>query len=95
MASSQCDESFALGEHESAGANKQRTGPALDERCKRCLDVAASARIKNDELLSDRLCRCLQVPSFCLGLSCVWMDEYGDRCRLGHEVAQQLQSLLP
>jgi hypothetical protein len=39
-------------------------------------------------LLSDRLRRSLQVPSLSLGLSCVRMNEYGDCCRLGHQLAR-------
>ena len=44
-----------MGEQERAGTDEQRTSPALDERCKGCLDVAIAADIENDELLPDAL----------------------------------------
>jgi hypothetical protein len=43
-----------MGEHERARTDEQRTNPALDERCKGCLDVAVAAGIENNELLPDR-----------------------------------------
>ena len=68
MASRQRDDAFSIGEQERAGADEQRTGPALDERCKGCLDVAVAGDIENDELLPDRL-RCgLHVFSLRLGI---------------------------
>ena len=71
MASRQRDEPFPMGVQERAGTDEQRTGPALDERCKGCLDVAVAADIENDELLPDRLRRGLHVSSLRLGIRTV------------------------
>ena len=72
MASRQRDDSFPIGEQERAGTDEQRTSPALDERCKGCLDVAVAADIENDELLPDRLRRGLHVSSLRLGIQDVF-----------------------
>jgi hypothetical protein len=40
MASCQGDDSFPIGVQERAGTDEQRVSPALQERCKRYLDVA-------------------------------------------------------
>ena len=95
MASRQRDEPFPMGVQERAGTDEQRTGPALDERCKGCLDVAVAADIENDELLPDRLRRGLHVSSLRLGFRTVRVHQHGNCRRLGHELAQQLQSLRP
>ena len=95
MASRQRDHAFPMGDQERAGTDEQRTGPALDERCKGCLDVAVAADIENDELLPDRLRRGLHVSSLRLGFRSVRVHQHGNCCRLGHELAQQLQSLRP
>ena len=84
-----------MGVHERAGTDEQRTGPALDERCKGGLDVAVAADIENDELLPDRLRRGLHVSSLRLGIGSVRVHQHGNCRRLGHELAQQLQSLRP
>src|ERR1043166_3280610 len=60
-----------------------------------CLDVTVAADIENDELLPDRLSCGLQVSSLRLGIGGVRVHEHGNCRRLGHELAQQLQSLRP
>ena len=84
-----------MGVQERAGTDEQRTSPALDERCKGCLDVAVVADIENDELLPDRLRRGLHVSSLRLGFRSVRVHEHGNCRRPGHDLAQQLQSLRP
>ena len=59
------------------------------------LEVALAAGIENDELLPDRERGGLHVSSLPLGLGSVRMHEHGNCCRLGHELAQQFQSLRP
>jgi hypothetical protein len=83
MASSQRDESFPMGVQECAGTDVQRTSPALDERCKSRLDVALAADIENDELLPERLRRCLHVASLRLHLRSVRVHQDANCCRLG------------
>ena len=39
-----------------------RTSPAVDERCKGCLDVAVAAHTDNDEFLSDWASRARRLP---------------------------------
>ena len=75
--------------------DEQGASPALDERCEGCLDVAIAADIEYDQRLSDRLRRGLHVASLCLGFSTVRINENGECCRFGHDLAQQLQSLCP
>ena len=67
MASRQRDDTLPMGVQERAGTDEQRTSPALDEGCKRCLDVAVAGGIENDELLADRLRRGLHVSPLRLG----------------------------
>src|SRR5664279_4904775 len=93
MARRQRDQPFPLGDHESTGADEQRTGPALHERCKGHVDVAAAAGIKNDKLLPDRLRRGLHVSAFRLGIRRVRIYQHGNCCRAWHQLAQQLQPL--
>ena len=95
MAGRQRDQTFPMRVQERAGADEQRAGPALDEGCKGGLDVAVAADIENDELLPDRLRRGLHVVSLRLGRRGVRVHEHANCCRLGHELAQQLQSLRP
>ena len=95
MARRQRDDLFPTASQERAAADEQRAGLALDESCKGGLDVAVAAGIENDELLPDRLRRGLHVSSLRLGSRSVRVDEHGNRCRLGHQLAQQLQPLRP
>jgi hypothetical protein len=60
-----------------------------------CLDVADAAGIENDELLADSKRSGLHVSPFRLGTRMVRFHQHGNCCRLGHELAQQLQSLRP
>src|SRR5665213_766215 len=89
----QSDEPFSFGKKERAGTDEQRSSTALDQRRKRCFDVAVAADIKNDELLPDRSCGGLDVASLVLGSRMVRVDQYADYCRLGRELSQQLQPL--
>ena len=93
MPGRQRDNPFPMREHERAGTAEQRTSPTLDQRCKGGLNVAVAADIENDELLPDRARRGLNLFPLCLGIRTVRIDEHGNCRRLGHELAQQLQSL--
>jgi hypothetical protein len=46
-------------------------------------------------LLPDRLRRDLHVSAFRVGVRGVRVDEHGDPRRVGHQLAQQVQSLRP
>src|SRR5262249_48988234 len=46
----------------------------------------------DDELLPDRLRRALQLSALRLGIGGVWIDKHRNRCRGGHDLAQQLKS---
>ena len=71
-------------------------------RAPRCRKAAKAALmsgslpcLRNDELLPDRLRRCLHLPVLRL---CVWkgrLHQRGNRRPLGHELTQQIKSLLP
>src|SRR5262249_57777405 len=82
-----------MGEHERPGADEQRASPAFDERCKRGLDISIAARVDDDELLPDRLRRALHLSALRLGIGGVRINKRRNRCRGGHELAQQLKSL--
>src|SRR6516162_3762508 len=93
MSRRQRDDPFPMGEHERPGADEQRASPAFDERCKRGLDIGIAARVDDDELLPDRLRRALHLSALRLGVGGVGIDKHRNRCRGGHELAQQLKSL--
>ena len=95
IASRQRDELLSAGGQERTGTDEQRTGSALHERCKGCLDVAVVADIKNDELLPDSLRRNLQIFSLYLGFRTARVHQHANCCRLGHELAQQFQIASP
>ena len=95
MSRRQRDDPFPMGVQERAGTAEQRACPALDERGKSCFDLAVAADIENDELLPDRARRGLNLFPLRLGVRTVRIDEHGNCRRLGHELAQQLQSLRP
>jgi hypothetical protein len=82
-----------MGVRERARADEQRASPALDERCEGCLDVAIAADIENDQWLPEHLRRGLHVASLRHGFSTARINENGDCCRFGHDLAQQFQSL--
>src|SRR5262245_55731418 len=60
VACSQRGQPLPTGVEERADTDEQRTSPALDERCKSCLNVAVAAGFDNDEFLSERSGRSLQ-----------------------------------
>ena len=70
MASRQGDDSFSMGKQERAGTDEQRTSAASGKCSKGSINVTAAVGIENDEVLSNRVRRGLQVefvlPRFAL-----------------------------
>ena len=93
MASRQCDNSLPMRVEECASTDEQRTGPAPDECCKGCLDVAITTCVEDNELLPNSKRGHQHGSSFRLGIGSVRVYEHGNRCRAGHELPQQIQSL--
>ena len=51
MARRQRDDQFPTGVNECTGADEQRAGTTLDERCKGALDLAVAADVEDLDLL--------------------------------------------
>src|SRR5262245_6823554 len=74
-------------------ANNERRRPLLNNGCKRYVDVAFTAGVDNENLLSDFSCSLLRISQSCLQIRIVRVEEHGnDRCS-GHELTHQLQPL--
>jgi hypothetical protein len=94
MASRQRDKSFPQGEQERSPPTSSAPAPRWTHVPK-AVSVAVAADMENEELLPDRLRRGLHFASLRLGIRIVRVHQHGDCCRLGHELAQKLQSRRP
>src|SRR5262245_34754398 len=56
------------------------------------ISIGIAARVADDELLPDRLRRALHLSALRLGIGGVRIDKHRNRCRGGHDLAQQLKS---
>src|SRR5215469_10497211 len=61
--------------------------------CAKSGPVAVAADFQKEKLLPDCVGRGLQVLALGFGFTTVWVHKHGYRRRLGHELAEQLQSL--
>jgi hypothetical protein len=84
---------FPVGVHERAGAYEQRASPALYGRCKGGLDVAVALHIEDNKFLTHCLRRNLYISALGFGVRSAGIDEHGNPACIGHELAQQVQSL--
>jgi hypothetical protein len=93
MARSQRDDTFPAGVQESTGTDEQRTRTTLNCHCDGGLDITAAAHIESEQLLSDPAQGGLDVSQLRRSTGIARIRQHGNRRRLGHELAQQLQPL--
>src|SRR6516165_2084771 len=74
-------------------ANNERRRPLLNNGCKRYVDVAFTAGVDNENLLSDFSCSLLRISQSCLQIRIVRVEEHGNDLCSGHELTHQLQPL--
>ena len=94
MAGRQRDNTFPMRVQEPAGTHEQRAGPTCDGGCKGGLDLAFARGIEHDEWPTHRPRGGLHVRSL-LDVGIIRVHQHRDGRRLGHQLAQQLESVRP
>src|SRR5450759_5547130 len=78
VACRQRDDLSAAAVQERIYANEERSGPLLQERCERCVDVAFVAGLQDKDLPSNQAGGSLHFSHFCFSRRKVRIREKGD-----------------
>jgi hypothetical protein len=90
VASRQRDELVAAVVQDRVGGEGERVDSLLHETRESRVNVVAAARVLDDELQPQRLCRRLRVAGLGLGSWIFWVDQESDHCRVWYQLVEQL-----